>query len=43
MTKETLTFVTEKTKELTAGAKYCDCPACAACEAILARKEELFK
>ena len=25
------------------GAKYCDCPACAACEAILARKEELFK
>ena len=24
-----------------AGAKYCDCPACAACEAILARKEEL--
>ena len=26
-----------------AGAKYCDCPACAACEAILARKEELFK
>ena len=26
-----------------AGAKYCDCPACAACEAILARREELFK
>lgn len=25
-----------------AGAKYCDCPACAACEAILAKKEELL-
>lgn len=24
-----------------AGAKYCDCPACAACEAILSKKEEL--
>lgn len=26
-----------------AGAKYCDCPACAAVEAILAKKEELLK
>lgn len=26
-----------------AGAKYCDCPACAACEAILARKDDLLK
>lgn len=26
-----------------AGAKYCDCPACAACEAILAKKEDLLK
>ena len=25
-----------------AGAKYCDCPACAACEAILKHKEELI-
>ncbi len=25
-----------------AGAVYCDCPACAACEAILARKDELL-
>ena len=25
-----------------AGAKYCDCPACAACEAILAKKEEIL-
>lgn len=24
-----------------AGEKYCDCPACAACEALLKRKEEL--
>ena len=24
-----------------AGAKYCDCPACAACEAILERQDEL--
>ncbi|MDO4265291.1 MAG: molecular chaperone Hsp90 [Eubacteriales bacterium] len=24
------------------GAKYCDCPACAACEAILAKKAELL-
>ena len=36
--------VTAHGKEIkAAGAKYCDCPACAACEAILARKEELFK
>ena len=26
-----------------AGAKYCDCPACAAVEAILARKAEILK
>ena len=26
-----------------AGAKYCDCPACAACEAILAKKNDLLK
>lgn len=26
-----------------AGAKYCDCPACAAAEAILSRKEELLR
>lgn len=26
-----------------AGAKYCDCPACAAAEAILSKKEELLK
>lgn len=25
-----------------AGAKYCDCPACAACEAILAKKDALL-
>ena len=25
-----------------AGAKYCDCPACAAVEAILAKKEEML-
>ena len=25
-----------------AGARYCDCPACAACEAILAKKDELL-
>ena len=25
-----------------AGAKYCDCPACAACEAILAKKDEIL-
>ena len=25
-----------------AGGKYCDCPACAACEAILERKSELI-
>ena len=26
-----------------AGAKYCDCPACAAVEAILAKKDEMLK
>lgn len=43
-------FGAEKTKEVAAhgkeikaaGAKYCDCPACAAAEAILAKKEELL-
>lgn len=25
-----------------AGAKYCDCPACAAVEAILAKKDEML-
>lgn len=25
------------------GAKYCDCPACAACEALLAKKDEILK
>ena len=28
--------------ESDAGAKYCDCPACAAVEAILSKKEELL-
>ena len=27
---------------MVAGAKYCDCPACAAVEAILSKKEELL-
>ena len=43
-------FGAEKTKEVAAhgrelketGAKYCDCPACAAAEQILSRKEELL-
>lgn len=43
-------FGPEKTKEVAAhgkaikanGAKYCDCPACAACEAILEKKDELL-
>ena len=43
-------FGEEKAKEVlahaeaikAAGAKYCDCPACAACEAILKHKEELI-
>lgn len=26
-----------------AGAKYCDCPACAACEALLEQKENILK
>ena len=26
-----------------AGEKYCDCPACAACEALLAKKDEILK
>lgn len=25
------------------GAKYCDCPACAACEALLNKKAEILK
>lgn len=44
-------FGAEKAKEVkshaeeikSAGAKYCDCPACAAVEAILARKEDILK
>lgn len=43
-------FGAEKAKDVAAharqikegGAKYCDCPACAACEAILEKKEELL-
>lgn len=43
-------FGEEKAKEVAAhgeeikaaGAKYCDCPACAAVEAILAKKEEIL-
>lgn len=43
-------FGAEKAKEVAAhgqeikaaGGKYCDCPACAACEAILAKKDELL-
>ncbi len=43
-------FGPEKTKEVAAhareiqaaGARYCDCPACAAAEAILSRKEEML-
>ncbi len=43
-------FGEEKTKEVAAhareiraaGAKYCDCPACAAAEAILSKKEEML-
>ena len=42
-------FGAEKAKEVLAhakeikeaGAKYCDCPACAACQAILEKKDEL--
>lgn len=26
-----------------AGEKYCDCPACAACEVLLAKKDEILK
>ena len=44
-------FGAEKTKEVAAhakelkaaGAKYCDCPACAAVEAILAKKAEMLE
>lgn len=44
-------FGPEKTKEVaahgkeikSAGAQYCDCPACAAAEAILAREADLLK
>lgn len=43
-------FGPEKTKEVeahakkikAAGARYCDCPACAACEAILSKKAEIL-
>ena len=35
--------VAEHARQIKAeGAKYCDCPACAAVEAILAKKEELL-
>ena len=34
--------VAEHGKEIKAGAKYCDCPACAAVEAILSKKDELL-
>lgn len=44
-------FGAEKTKEVAntqrnsrqRGAKYCDCPACAAVEAILAKKAEMLE
>ena len=37
------TGVAEHGREIkAAGAKYCDCPACAAVEAILSKKEELL-
>lgn len=44
-------FGAEKAKEVAAhgkkikaeGAKYCDCPACVAVEAILAKKDEMLK
>ena len=36
--------VADHAKEIKAGgAKYCDCPACAAAEAILAKKDDMFK
>ena len=36
--------VAEHAKEIKAkGAKYCDCPACSAVEAILAKKDEMLK
>lgn len=41
---ETAKNIEAHAKEIKAnGANYCDCPACAACEAILAKKEELLK
>lgn len=41
--EETAKQVLAHGKELKAtGAKYCDCAACAACEAILEKKEELL-
>ena len=41
--KEKVKNVLAHAEELkTAGAKYCDCPACAACEAILEKKGELL-
>ena len=36
--------VADHAKEIKAGgAKYCDCPACAAAEAILAKKDDMLK
>ncbi|MBU9738557.1 molecular chaperone Hsp90 [Diplocloster agilis] len=41
---ENAPHVASHAKEIkSAGAKYCDCPACAAVEAILERKEDLLK
>ena len=43
MKPEVLKDVVEKTKELIdSGARYCDCPACAAVAAILEKKEEML-
>ena len=40
---ETATKVAAHAKEIkAAGGKYCDCPACAACAAILEKKDELL-
>lgn len=42
--EETAANIAEHAKELKAnGARYCDCPACAAAEAILENKAELLK
>lgn len=42
--KETTDRILQHAREIQeSGAKYCDCPACAAAEAILSRKEELLE